>query len=255
VRPRNDLALAVLAAAVACVAAAVLPSSVAVLRAVLALPLVLALPGYALVTAIFRPHELRGPELLTLSIAISVAVTIISGLLLDALGVRLSAAPWMGVLAAVTVAAAAVAASRGHGRPVVLPYIRLRVIELGAFAAGLALLVGAATLGFTPLSAPKGTRGTSALWLLPAPAGAAKVCVGVINEQLHPTTYTVTLLVAGRSARSLGPITLAPSASWHRTIAVGAGRPAVTATLRRSGGTGVYRSAVLREWNVAVVHC
>ena len=69
-RPRNDLALAVLAAAVACVAAAVLPSSVAVLRAVLALPLVLALPGYALVTAIFRPHELRGPELLTLSIAI-----------------------------------------------------------------------------------------------------------------------------------------------------------------------------------------
>jgi uncharacterized membrane protein len=255
VKPRNDLGLVVVAAAAACLAAAVLPSSVAVLRAVLAVPLVLALPGYAVVTAIFRPHELRGPELLTLSIAISIAATIFSGLLLDALGVHLTTAPWMGVLAVLTIAAAAVAAARGHARSVVLPEIRLRVIELGALFAGLALLVGAATLGFTPLSAPKLTRGTSALWLLPAPAGARDVCVGVINEQLHTTTYTVSVMVAGRTPRRLGPITLAPSQSWERTFAVGAGRPAVTATLRRSGGTGVYRSVALRDWNIAASHC
>jgi len=257
VKPRRDLALVALAALLACLFAAVLPSSLAGLRAPLCLPLVLLLPGYAVVSAIFRPGELRTAELITLSIAVSIAATLIVALVLDALGVRLTAAPWMGVLTVLTVAAAARGTARGHSRSLVFRPIPVGRAQVGAFAAGLALLAGAVTLGFTPLSAPKGTRGTSALWLLPAPGGLESVCVGVINEQLHTTTYEVTVRGAGAPASRLGPIVLAPGKSWSRELAVTPARPAVIhAFLRRTADPSVvYRSVVLRDWNIAASRC
>jgi hypothetical protein len=256
VKPRTDLALVMGLALAACVFAALLPSSAAVLRAPLCLPLVLVAPGYAVVTAIFRPGELRTSELLTLSIAVSIAATLISALLLDVLGVALTAAPWMGLLTALTLAAAAWGTAHGRSRPLVFRSIPVGRAQAGALAAGLALLAGAATLGFTPLSAPSGTRGTSALWLLPAPQGRQAACVGVINEQLHVTTYDVSVLVAGATARRFGPITLAPGATWSRAIAVGPGRPVINASLSTTTDpSAVYRSAVLQDWNVAVASC
>jgi uncharacterized membrane protein len=254
--PRRDLALVVVAALAACLAAALLPSSLAGLRAPLCLPLVLLLPGYALVSAIFRPGELRTAELITLSIAVSIAATLIVALALDALSVRLTATPWMGVLTVLTLVAAARGTARGHSRSLVFRRIPVGRAQAGAFAVGLALLAGAATLGFTPLHAPKGTRGTSALWLLPAPAGLQSVCVGVINEQLHTTSYEVTVRGSGNPVR-LGPIVLAPGRSWSRELVVGGPHtPVKHAFLRRTADpSDVYRSVVLRQWNIAATSC
>ena len=259
-KPRTDLALVIVLAFAACLFAALLPTSVAALRAPLCLPLVLALPGYALAAAMFQPGELRTAELVTLSIAFSVAATIGTGLLLAAFGVRLTATPWMGLLTALTVAAAARASARGHARaialPALFPAVRLRRAEGAALVAALALVAVAATLGFTPLHAPKGTLGTSAIWLVPAPHGREAACVGVINEQLHTTSYTVSVGAAGAPAQRFGPITLAPGGHWSRAIAVGPGRPAVDASLTTTlNPSVVYRHVVLRDWNVAVAHC
>jgi uncharacterized membrane protein len=258
VRARTDLTLVIVLALAACVFAALLPSSLALLRAPLALPLVLALPGYALLSIIFPPGRLRPAELGVLSMAVSIAVTIITGLALDLLGVALSAAPWMGLLAAITVLAAARASVLGHLRPLpVAGVVRLRALDAGALVAALILLIGAATLGFTPLAPPKSTPGTSALWLLPAPGGRPAACVGVINEELRTTTYTVHVAVAGMPAQRFGPITLAAGASWRRTLAVGPAKPAVTATLNKAGtpATAVYRRADLADWNIPVRAC
>lgn len=255
-KARTDLALVMGLALAACLFAALLPPSLAAVRAPLALPLILALPGYALVSAMFPPHTLRTAEVVTLSIAFSIAAAIVSGLLLDLLGVALKAAPWMGVLTALTLAAAAWASARGHARPLAFRPVRLRGAEAGALAVALSLLVGAATLGFTPLAPPKRTQGTAALWLVPAPGGSHAACIGVINEQLHVTSYSVTVSVAGTLPRSFGPITLAPGASWTRVIAVASGRPAINASLSTTADPFVtYRSAVLRDWNVAVSSC
>jgi uncharacterized membrane protein len=257
VKPRRDLALVVVAALAACLSAALLPSSLAGLRAPLSLPLVLLLPGYAVVSAIFRPGELRTAELITLSIAVSIAATLIVALALDALGVKLTAAPWMGVLTVLTLAAAARGTARGHSRSLILRPIPVGRAQVGAIAAGLALLAGAATLGFTPLGAPNGTRGTSALWLLPAPGGLQAVCVGVINEQLHTTTYNVTVRGGGGPVRRLGPIVLEPGKSWSRELAVASSAaPVMHAFLRRAAEPSVvYRSVVLRDWNIAATGC
>lgn len=257
VRARTDLALVTALALAACLFAALLPPSLAAVRAPLALPLVLVLPGYAVVAALFAPGALRTAEVAMLSLAASIASTIVAGLLLDALSVRLTAAPWMFVLAAITLAAAARGSVRGHARNLVLPHVRLRVVEVGALTSALVLLSGAAVLGFTPLPPPKDTPGTSALWLVPAPGGRNAACVGVINEELRPTSYTVQVAVAGRTAQRFGPIRLASSHSWTRVVAVGPGRPVVTATLRKAGSaqSPAYRDVAIRNWNISAKTC
>jgi uncharacterized membrane protein len=257
VRPRiTDLGLVIALALVACLVAAVLPPSLALLRAPLALPLALALPGYAVVTATFQPGALRVAELVTLSLAVSIAATIGAGLLLALFGVALSAAPWIAVLAVLTIAACARGITLGHARPIATPRLKLRGAEIGALAGALALLSGAAALGFTPLPPPSATRGTSALWLLPAPAGRSAVCVGVINEQKQLTRYTVTLAVVGGRPQRFGPITLEPAESWSRVVSVHAGKPVVTASLATTLNPGAaYRTVALRDWNIAASNC
>jgi len=230
-------------AVVAFAASLAIPTSLAAVRAPLALPLVFALPGYALVSVLFKPADLRAWDIALLSIAISIATSIVSGLVLDAIGVRLSGALWIGALAAVTVAAAARGAELGHARTIRLPHVALKRSELGALAAALVLLGGAAVLGFTPLSAPKGTQGSTALSILPA--GPASVALRVASDELHSTTYTVELTVAGRPRRHFGPIRLAPGATWNRAVMVGPGYPLVQAFLRTAGDPKVLDGNVV----------
>ena len=150
VRLRTDVWLAVGVGLVACLAAAVLPTSLAVLRAPLALPLVLFVPGYAIVVATLRPDDRSTAEVVALAIAASIGTAIVSGVLLNAVQVRLLATPWMAFLLVVTVAAAAVATARGHAREVSVPRVALRRLDAAALALALALLGAAAALGLAP---------------------------------------------------------------------------------------------------------
>jgi hypothetical protein len=253
---RTDMALVAALAVLACLISALVPAGLAAVRAPLGLLLALALPGYAAVRALFTPGALRPAELAALSLALSVGVAIFSGLALDVAGVRLTAAPWAGVVAAVTLGAAGTAVARGHVRTLPRPRgVRLRAVELVAVAAALALLAGAATLGFRPLAAPAGTQATSALGLLPAPGGAAGVCVDVTNEALHRQSYAVVVSAAG-TARRFGTITLAPGASWTRLVPVAPTRPVVTAVLYRTQAPATpYRIDYIRVWNLAARSC
>src|SRR5579863_3507477 len=242
-RLRSDLGLVCALALAGVLAAAVVPDAIGVVRILIAGPLVLALPGYALTRAALQPGELRGPELGALSVALSVVVTIFSALLLDALGVRLTIWPWILILAAVTLAAAAAGMRRGHARGLRRPSLAPRVGEVAILAAALVLIGAAAAIGFTPLSAPKGTDTTTALWIYPV----HPVEVGVKSDQTRATSYTVTVAVAGRAVRRYGPFTLAPGASWTRLIPV-AGKPLVVARLSVVGDAAAARSVSLRCW-------
>jgi Protein of unknown function (DUF1616) len=251
VRARTDLWLVAALAVAAALLVALLPGSLVELRAPAALALVLALPGYALAAAIFPPAQLRAAERLALSIAISVAATIAAALLLAVLGVGLTTAPWMALLAAFALAGAAGAGARGHAQVLARPSIGLRGREIGALAGAVVLLGGAAALGLTPLGAPRGTQGTTSLWICSKsngcdlPAGTVKV--GVISDQLHAASYTVQVSVAGRPGIRFGPVTLAPGATWSRVMTTGHGEPVVRAVLRTTANpSGVYRTVILR---------
>ena len=242
-RLRSDLALVCALALAGVLAAALLPDAIGVVRVLIAGPLVLLLPGYALARATLRPDELRGPELGALSVALSIVVTIFSALSLDALGVKLTIWPWIAILVVVTLAAAAVGMRRGHARALRRLNLGARAAELAVLATALVLIGAAAAIGFTPLSAPKGTDGTTALWVFPT----HPVEVGVESDQTRATRYTVTVSVAGRTVRRFGPFTLAPGASWTRPVPV-AGRPRVVARLAVVGDPAASRTDYLSCW-------
>jgi len=246
-RLRSDLGLVCALALVGVLAAAVVPDAIGVVRILIAGPLVLALPGYALARAALQPGELRGPELGALSVALSVVVTIFSALLLDALGVRLTIWPWIAILVVVTLAAAAVGMRRGHARALRPPSLAPRVGEVAMVATAVALIGAAAAIGFTPLSAPKGTDTTTALWIYPV----HPLEVGVTSGQTRATSYTVTVAVSGRIVRRYGPFTLAPGASWTRLIAV-VGKPPVVARLSVIGDAAAAKTVSLRCWCTSV---
>jgi uncharacterized membrane protein len=251
---RSDLGL-VVALTLLAAAATLLPCSLVVVRAVLALPLVLALPGYALTRAMLRLDELRGTELLIVSVALSIMVTVFAALLLQAAGVRLEERQWMALIAVVTIAAAAIGISRGQAHPVVLPHLSVRWREASAIASAIVLLIAAAALGFTPLSAPMGTVGESFLWILPLPgAGDNAAEFGVINDETRARRYTVELTVAGQRARTFGPFELAPGGTWGASAVVGPPSKPLTQALLRyaSNPKRVIQSGALRCWCVVV---
>jgi hypothetical protein len=252
------MAVVAVFALVACLVSALLPAGLAAVRVPLALPLVLVAPGYAAVAALFEPGALRASERLVLSLSLSIAATILSGLAVDAAGAKLTAAPWLEVLGALTLAAALTALARGHARVLRAPALRLRAVEVAALVVATALLAGAAVIGFRPLAPPARTQGTASLGLLEAPAGQAAVCVSVINEQFHVASYRVAVSVAGGPARLIGPIKLAPGATWNRLVAVGPGLPAVSATLyRASAPAPLYAPDTLKVWApyLRATHC
>ena len=246
---RSDVALVAALAVVACLVCAALPAGLAVVRVPLALPLVLVLPGYASVAALFAPGALRGGERIVLSLALSIAAAILSGLAVDGAGLKLTAQPWIDILGVITLAASAVAIRRGHVRELELPRLRLRVHEALALGATAILLAAAAAIGFTPLAPPAQTHGTAGFGLLEAPHGRPAVCVSVINEQFHTASYRVVVTVAGRPARTLTAARLAPGVTWRRLVAVGPGLPHVNATLyRASAPTRAYRRTSITTW-------
>jgi hypothetical protein len=175
-----------------------------------------------------------------------------------AIGFKLTAAPWFELIAVFTLAAAVTALVRGHARELHPPALHMRGVEIAAFVAAAVLLAMAAVIGFKPLAPPSRTQGTAGLWLLEAPRGAPAVCVRVINEQFHVTSYRVLVTVAGRPNNAFGPIKLAPGASWYRLVPVGPGRPTVHATLyRATAPASAYRNTSITSWqpSLRATHC
>jgi len=248
---RSDMALVSALALLACVVCLAVPHGLALVRVPLALPLVVVLPGYATVSALFAPGAVGTPERILLSLALSIVAAILAGLAVDAAGLKLLATPWIEILAVITLVAAATAIAREHERPLSLPRRRLalRAHEWLALAGALLLLAAAAAIGFRPLPPPAKTQGTVDFGLLEAPGARTAVCVSVINEEFHVSSYRVVVSVAGRANRTLTTARLAPGATWNRQVAVGPGFPDVRATLyRASAPSRAYRDTSLSNW-------
>src|SRR5437660_56431 len=97
-----DLIVAVIIAALN-IGWALLPSHIPVIGIILALPLVFVLPGYILTELIFHKRSLDASHRLIFSLGLSVAMDILSGLLLNILPVGLKAISWAGLLGLLTV--------------------------------------------------------------------------------------------------------------------------------------------------------
>jgi uncharacterized membrane protein len=247
--------LAAIALALAGLAAALVPLDVW-LRAVLWVPLVLGVSGYAILAALFpeRPHPLG--EQAVYAVALSITATALGGIVVQ-LVLDLDRAVWAAVLVAITVAAALVAIWRREpppadqsgaetgraGRRLRLPGPIASLILIAAIV----VAAGAVVISSNGARRERDSYRFTALWVQPArhaaTAGGA-VTVGVDNHQGAAARYRLVVKQAGGILAQRG-LELADGGRWRLRLAVAPVGPAdpVTATLSRNGA--IYRHVYL----------
>lgn len=244
---RRVTALAVLGAVVAIV----LPWEL--VRIVVALPLGLFLPGYAIVSAAFARTRLNGPQEVMIALATSLAVLALGGLLLTYLPGGIRTASWSILLLVVVVGGCRAAALRRPAsryardrRPLRSRLSSVAWVDLACGALATAIAAAALVLAYTPLSAGKAT-GFTALWMLPGQAEEShRLLVGVRSSEHDALRYRLEVH-SPRLGREV-EFSLAPGDERVASLPLPAAgrRERVEATLFRADRPGVvYRKVAL----------
>lgn len=242
--PRTDAGLVAVVAVASAVAVVLLPESLAALRTPFGLLLILVLPGGAVTIAARPAGILGGIERTLLWLSLSVAISILTAVALNAAGISLRGPAWALSLMAVTVAGCITAWRRDRARAVRLPGLELRRAELGLAALTAALIGTTIAIGTAPLKLPADVSGTTALWLVPGAAGALEV--GVQSDERAATRYIL------ETRGSTGPVrstvlTLAPGQRVTTEVPVTRADRRVSAVLYRTEPRKTpYRRVTLR---------
>jgi hypothetical protein len=230
-QPRDLLLVA--AASLSSLALMALPFG-GLVKALLLLPAVLLLPGYALTRAMFPIGRLPGDERLVYTFTLSVAAAALGGLVWQ-LAFDLNRLTWALVLTAITLASCAIAQRRrkmggaiqsqerlgplGSRAESTLP--RLDAPTAVAVLAGIAIVITAVAIAADGLRDERAEFHYSALWVVPASASSDDVEIGVWNHQGAVHKYRLTVETGGRTieewrgrlgARQNKQLTLAPPA-------------------------------------------
>lgn len=226
-------------------------AAVTTIEAIFGVLLGLVLPGYAL-TASWPAGALGTWERAVLSLALSIAVDVAGGLVLNATPFGLQPASWATFLAGTTVVAAAVAFLIRRGgwtsRPV---WRQLRTGALRMLPFGLAALVATGAVAFAYVGAvEERTPGFTELWILPAATTAdGSVQLGIKNLEGATTRYRLVLATGDVVVREWPAIQLGPNEQWQVVVEVPARQATaetVSAALYRLDSPGaVYRSVRL----------
>jgi uncharacterized membrane protein len=241
---RRDLTLVVALACLAFVAA--LLSAPVLVRAVLLVPLVLVLPGYALSAILFPPGTVSPAERGVYTVGLSIAVTAIGGLLIQ-LVVGLDRDVWAAFLSIVTIAAGVRGLRDGERGRTTLSLARMPRSLPVAIAF---FLVAAVVAAMAIASAGSGLRDAQAkihftdFWLIPDNNGgptAESFAVGLRSHEGRPTHYTVRLSSEGQPLAT-EYVTLRAGQQWERSFPVANSLERVPVLARLSRDGLPYRS-------------
>lgn len=199
-----------------------LHSSVPVVGIILALPLALVLPGYTLTEVLFRNRPLNAPERLVLSLGLSLAIDVLSGLILNVLPAGLQATSWAVLLGLLTVVFSLLAVYLRRGVPASgTQPLRFSLSIYQGILFGLA--ISAAILSFVYIDVgviQQPHPGFTQLWMLPE-IQAGKSCdvrLGVRSFESTSVTYRITMTMNGAPVITWPSVVLAPQEEWDRLV-------------------------------------
>jgi hypothetical protein len=222
---RADLDLKA-SAAVALVAVLVATTiDTAVVRTVPSLLLLLFVPGYVLSVVLF-PARRDLLERSLLAVGLSLCVDVLGALLLDRLGVGLTARSWSIGLALFTLAACFAAHRRRATVPATAPEDggptraaavfrgRRSLVTAAMLVGSLAAVVAALVVARLPAGSAH-VEGYSALWIRPVDQSAGTFSVGVLSQELRTMRFRVVALsLAGPKVVFRRDLTLRPGQEW-----------------------------------------
>lgn len=221
------------------------------------------LPGLAATAALFFGRALSTVERTVLAPALSLAVLVFGGLLLNAIGIRLTAGSWAALTAFSTVALAGVGYLRwwqatdqgslraatapddGADRPTGAATRRQLVLKLASLAAVILLLVGASWIAMTDVLNHR-QAGFTALSIVQAddstPNDAQRpVDIAVDSHEATTTQYFMQVRGAKTGVLNQFTISLVPGQVWKARVQVPFAEK-VTAVLFKGISTTPYRT-------------
>lgn len=201
-------------------------ASFTVISTILALPLVFITPGYAIIETLFPHRALETLQRWTFILAVSLALAILSGFLLNQFPAGLRPLPWATWLALITAFFTLLASLRrgsplapvppaGAGQP---RSTRVRISEIALL--GIATLVIVLSVVYSVLGAQRQPHpGFTNLWIVPTTqaGNTCAVSVGMQSFERAPLTYRVVITTNNVQTASWDRISLAPDQQWQQT--------------------------------------
>jgi uncharacterized membrane protein len=223
-RTPNDIVAVIAIALVAAALSLLAPIDVLPVR-LLTLPLVLILPGYALTSALFPRQALQGPERIVCTVALSIVVSILGGLILNVTPDGLRSESWTVLLTLITLGACGLALSRRRAAGIP-PNLRVRVGNGGLsvrqrLLLGLSAVIVGGAVAVSIMGAERQSyAGFTQLWILPGGRVQNKdvVRVGVHNGERTAMDYRLALSVNGKVIQVSRSIRLAPKGNWESAV-------------------------------------
>jgi uncharacterized membrane protein len=224
---------------------------------ILTLPLVLILPGYALISAVFPSRVLGIPERLLFSLSLSLVIVVLGGLVLNWTPFGLRASSWSVLLGGITLSASAVALLRRREQDINgSEWLRIKGIGLTFRQWLLLSLAVVITCGAIVVSMIGAARqpfpGFTQLWILPMGRTNPKnaVRLGVRNMESTVMEYRLDVDMDGKVVKVWPSIGLRPNEQWEATLVLpqtsNADGTQVEAILYRADTpTQIYRHVVL----------
>jgi uncharacterized membrane protein len=205
---------------------ALLPFHITVIGIILALPLVFVLPGYALTEALFHQRSLETAHHLVFSLALSLAVVILSGFILNLFPTGLHALSWTLFLGLLTVVFSLIANLRRKEQSNGVQPLRFNfsisafiLFEVATIVTILAILYSA--VGVAQQRQP----GFTQLWIQPtAQSGSScAIRIGVSSFESTLVTYRIIMTMNSTQIATWSSVALVPREQWEQIEPVNPG--------------------------------
>lgn len=204
-----------------------LPYKSPVIEIIVTLPLVFVLPGYVLSEAIFHKRTFDAAHRLTSSLALSLAIVILSGFILNVLPTGLHAIPWSLFLGSLTMLFSLwVAILRRRILVYEKRFPKFHFPLYGYILFGLAILVAIFCVQYSIDSAVQQPHpGFTQLWILPSQQTNNKLSIhlGIHSFETTSVTYRVTMTINGSLVETWPSIILVPEHEWKLLVPLNPG--------------------------------
>jgi uncharacterized membrane protein len=190
------------------------------LIAILTIPLVLYLPGYALSVALLGRNRVSSAERFLWSVGLSLALAIVGGVLLSLTPWGLQTTTWVILLLAITGIAGGFALLRRYeplATSLQVPRLRISVGDIAFIEFALIALVAAIQIARIPAPAAS-VNGYTSLWVLPGDTTTHIVQFGFTSQETQRVNYELVVQVNGKPAQTFPNITLQPGDKWENSF-------------------------------------
>jgi uncharacterized membrane protein len=203
-----------------------LPFHITVIGIILALPLVFVLPGYALTEALFHQRSLETAHRLVFSLALSLAVVILSGFILNLFPTGLHALSWTLFLGLLTVVFSLIANLRRKEQSNGVQPLRFNfsisafvLFEVATIVTILAILYSA--VGVAQQRQP----GFTQLWIQPTVQSGSRcaIRIGVNSFESTLVTYRIIMTMNSTQIATWSSVALVPREQWEQIEPVNSG--------------------------------